>query len=121
MAHTITQARIVARVSEILVSQRRATKIHCQTIKTELDTYAVPQLALDKAQAFATNLGTLLDSLQTNQAAILSAATAVGVTDFSSRWQELDDVRDTLASATTGNIGTRLAAIITGLPDETLI
>lgn len=120
MPHTILQARLVNRVSEILVLQRRATKNHCQTIKTELDTYNAAQLALDKSQAFATNLRTLLDNLQSHQTAILEAATAVGVTDFATRWQALDDARDALASATTGNIGTRLTAIINGLPDEPL-
>lgn len=121
MAHTIQQARIVARVSDLLILQRRATKQQCQSIKTELDTYNVPQLALDKAQTFAANLGNFLDNLQTNQTEILAAASAVGVTDFTTRWQALDDARDALVGATTGNIGTRLQAIIDGLPDETIL
>lgn len=121
MAHTIQQARIVNRVSEILVSQRRATNRHLASIKAELDQYNVPQMALDKAQQFGTNLGALLDNLQANQTEIAAAATAVGVSDFTSRWTELDTVRDTLASATTGNIGTRLTAIINGLPDEMIL
>lgn len=122
MAHTILQARLVQRVSELLVQQRRATKQQCQAIKTELDTYSAAQLALDKAQTFATNLGAFLDNLQANQTEILAAATAVGVTDFVTRWQALDDARDTLlVGATTGNIGTRLQAIINGLPDETIL
>lgn len=121
MPHTILQARICARVSDILVLQRRATKTHLQAIKAEFDTYAVAQLALDKAQTFATNLGNVLDGLAANQTEILAAATAVGVSDFSTRWTELDTVRDSLASATTGNIGTRLTNIINGLPDETIV
>lgn len=120
MAHTIQQARIVNRVSDILVSQRRATKAQLVSIKAELDTYSVPQLALDKAQTFAANLGALLDSLQANQTEIAAAATAIGVSDFTARWNELDTVRSTLAGATTGNITTRLTAVIAGLPDEFL-
>lgn len=118
MPHTILQARIVSRVSEILVNQRRATKQHLQAIKAELDAYSVPQMALDKSQTFAANLGSMLDNLQSQQATIVAAAESVGVTDFVSRWTELDTVRDSLASATTGNIGTRLTNIINGLPDE---
>ena len=121
MPHTILQARLVNRVAEILVNQRRATKVECQAIKTQLDTYSVPQLALDRAQQFAANLGSLLDSLQSNQTEIMAAATAVGVSDFATRWQALDDARDALVGATTGNVGTRLQAIIDGLPDETIL
>lgn len=121
MPHTIQQARICARVSDILVLQRRATKQQCQAIKTELDTYNVPQMALDKSQVFAANLGAMLDNLQANQTEILAAASAVGVSDFTTRWQALDDARDALLSATTANVGTRLQAIIDGLPDETLL
>lgn len=121
MAHTIQQVRLAARVSEILINQRRATKQQCVAIKAELDTYSVPQLALDKSQTFSANLGNLLDTLQSHQTEILAAATAVGVTDFLTRWQALDDARDALNTATTGNIGTRLQAIIDGLPDETIL
>ena len=121
MPHTILQARIVARVSDMLVLQRRATKQHLQAIKAEFDTYAVAQMALDKSLTFAANLESWLAALQAQQTPITEAATAVGVTDFVSRWQELDTVRSTLATATTGNIGTRLTAIINGLPDETFI
>ena len=120
MAYTIQQARLVNRVSEILVSQRRATLIQCQSIKSEFDTYNTAQLALDKSQAFAANLGNVLDNLQANKTEIIAAATLVGVSDFVSRWQELDAVRDTLSSATTGNIGARLAAVIAGIPEETI-
>ena len=121
MAHTIQQANIVRAVSERLVSQRRATRMQCSAIKAELDTYSVPQMALDKSQVFATNLGAILDLLQSNQTEILAAADAVGVSDFTTRWQALQDARNALATATTGNIGTRLTSIINGLPDETIL
>lgn len=104
-----------------LVDQRRATNRQCTSIKAELDQYSVPQMALDKAQAFATNLGATLDQLQAKQAEILSAASAVGVSDFAARWTELDTVRTTLQSATVANIATRLQAVISGLPDETIL
>jgi hypothetical protein len=71
-------------------------------IKAELDQYNVPQMAHDKAQQFASNLGAFLDNLQANQTEIAAAATAIGVTDFVARWTELDTARDTLVSATTG-------------------
>lgn len=121
MAYTIQQARLVQVVSEKLVAQRRATRAQCQSIKSEMDAYSVPQMALDKSQAFATNLGAFLDRLQTNQAEILTASDLVGVSDFVARWEELDDARTALNSATTGNIGARLQAIIDALPEETLI
>ncbi len=120
MAYTIQQSRLVNRVSEILVSQRRATKLHCVSIKAEFDQYNTPQLTLDKAHTFAANLGAVLDGLADKQEEITTAATLVGVSDFVSRWQELQTVRTTLASATTANIGTRLTAIVNGLPDETI-
>lgn len=120
MAHTIQQARIVNRVADQLVGQRRATKAYLVAVQTELTTYNVPQMALDKSQSHATNLGAMLTNLQNNQTEILAAATAVGVSDFAARWNELDTVRSTLAGATTGNIATRLTNIINGLPDEFL-
>lgn len=120
MAHTIQQARLVARVADLLVGQRRATKRHCEQIKAELDRYGVTQMALDKAQVFAVALGSFLDNLQNHQSEILTASSAVGVSDFATRWQALNDVRDVLLSATTGNIGNRLQTIINGLPDETI-
>lgn len=121
MAHTIQQARLVERVSEILVNQRRATRTQCQAIINEQGNWSLPQMALDKAQTFATNLGSLLDNLQSHQAEIVTAADLVGVSDFVSRWTELNSARDALNSATTGNIMSRLQAIVDALPEETIL
>ena len=121
MAYTIQQYRLTQRVAEMLVGQRRATRMQCQAIKAELDTYAVPQLALDKSQSFAVNLLAFLTTLQNSQAEILTAATAVGLSDFAARWEQLSTARNALATATTANIGARLQAVIDGLPEETIL
>ena len=121
MAFTIQQHRLTQRVAEMLVGQRRATRIQCQAIKAELDQYAIPQLALDKSQVFAANLLSFLTTLQNNQTEILAAATAVGLSDFASRWSDLNTARDALATATTANIAARLQAVIDGLPEETIL
>ena len=93
----------------------------CSALKAELDEWSHADQVLDKAQDFGTSLGAFLDNLQSKQAEIVAAATLVGVSDFVSRWQELDGARDALVAATTGNIGAVLAGIVAALPDETIL
>lgn len=120
MAYTVQQKRMVDKVVEVLVQQRENLRITAVALKAELDQYNSAAQVRDKALGFSSTMGNVLTKLNSNSAEILTAAGLVGVSDFTSRYNQLNDAKTLIDGSTTGNIGTRLQTIITNLPVETI-
>lgn len=123
MAWTVQQKLLVDALADALVKQRRAIRSACLSLKAHLDSgnysaaYAAErakQLGL-QWQGWAAKV----EGVRAEAVAALAEFNA-NASDFGTRFNNLNDAANACATATAANVGTRLQAVVDGLPEETV-